>query len=217
MSAEIKPKKHHGLAALKPRDTRRDRVLSKAYSRFVFLLRRVLPVLVVLALAVLVIWPYFSGDKVSIEMQANVPNLMVSNLHLTGIDNQGRPYSVTADRALQALGAKNLIDLEQPRGEITDKNKALISVQAQKGRVDQSAKKLWLSGDVQVFHDTGYQAAADALEVNLQTGEVETDQPVVLQGDFGTLRGAGVKILDSGKQVIMEGPAKADLVLHGGP
>ncbi|MCL2469587.1 MAG: LPS export ABC transporter periplasmic protein LptC [Alphaproteobacteria bacterium] len=209
-----KSRKHQVLEALWPRDTSRAQARSLSYSRFVFRMRRILPVVIVLVLVFVALFPWLSGDKIAVEMEAHVPNLMISKLHLTGTDQHGRPYSVTADRALQVGNTQNIIDLEQPKGEITDQKNIWMAVHAQQGRVDQNTKKLWLKGQVEVFHDAGYRAASEAMAVDLQTGEAVTDQPIVIQGSFGVLRGQGLKLLDDGQRVIVGGPAQAELALR---
>lgn len=208
------PKDATRLGRLKPRDTRAAKAHNARYSRTVDMLRWLLPVIVVLGLGVLFLWPMWQANRISAVMVENVPNLMIESVNLTGLDEQGRPYALTADRALQAANTKNLIDLEKPKGEMTLADKAWVAVHANQGRLDQNTKKLWLGGAVEVFHDRGYRFLSEELNVDIPKSTAWGSQPVLIQGNFGEITGAGFRLLDGGKTIIVTGPATAKLDLR---
>lgn len=202
------------LGRLKPRDTRAARAHSAKYSRHVDFLRWLLPVIVIVGLGILIFWPMWQANRISTVMVENVPNLMVENLNLTGVDEQGQAYALTADRALQGATTKNIVDLEKPDGELTLTNGAWVAARADKGRLDQNDKKLWLGGHVEIFHDAGYRFTSESMNVDIPKSAAWGDQPVLIQGDFGEVKGTGFRFLDGGHVLIIKGPATARLNLQ---
>lgn len=198
----------------RPRDTRRAMEQSAAYSRTVGLLRWILPLLVLLVLLVLIVWPMLRTQDIAATVTEAIPNLVVENLNLTGLDANNQPYSLTAARALQAADARNLIDLEKPKGDITLNSGAWLAGRADYGRFDQEHKRLWLGGNVQLFHDGGYQFTTNEAQADLGENLAWGDQPVLIQGAFGEIRGQGFRMLDKGKVMVIKGPARATLYLQ---
>jgi len=216
MSQELeKTEKSGTLGTLRPRDTRAALSHSATYSRVVAYLRWIVPLVVLMSLGALFVWPMWQAQKISVAMVDSVPNLMVEKLNLTGLDQNNQPYSLTADRALQAIGAKNLVDLENPKGELSLQNGSWLAGHAAQGRLDQVEKKLWLGGDVEFFHDQGTRFASNEVNVDLGKSLAWGSQPVVIQGSFGVIAGSGFRMLDGGKTLIITGPAEAKLHLQG--
>jgi lipopolysaccharide export system protein LptC len=217
MTAENETEAHgapHARGFIRPRDTRRAIAQSGGYSRVVGLLRWALAGLVLVLLAAVLIWPMVQTNKLHTIITESVPNLVVENLHLTGLDDSDQPYSLTAERALQAGKTKNFIDLEKPQGEITLNNGAWVAGKAQYGRFDQPGKRLWLGGNVQIFHDQGYQFTTSEAQLDMSHDAAWGDQPVLIQGSFGEIRGQGFRLLKRGTVMIVKGHAQALLNLE---
>ena len=204
-------------SVFRPRDTRRAVAQSFVYSRVVGVLRWALPLAVSLGLVALVAWPMIGAEKMKAVVAEAIPNLVVENLHLMGLDAKNQPYSLTAAKALQAANVKNLIDLEKPQGDITLSSGAWLAGKAQYGRFDQSNKQLWLGGDVQLFHDQGFQFTTNEAQVDLSQNLAWGEQPVLIQGAFGEIRGQGFRVLDEGNVIVIKGHAEARLNLQATP
>ena len=202
------------MASLRPRDTALARAHTQRYSRLVGSLRWILPLIVLLGLGALIVWPMIETGHVSAVMVDNVPNLMIEKLNLTGTDTQGQAYALTAERALQAANTRNLVDLEKPKGELALEGGAWVAGHADRGRVDQESKKLWLGGHVELFHDEGYRFSSEEMNVDMPQSTAWGDKPVLVQGPMGTMTGTGFRLLDGGKTVVITGPAQAKLDLQ---
>ncbi len=207
--------KTHALKFLRPRDTRRAFAQSARYNRAIGILRWALPALVFLGLAVLVIWPMVGAQKLSAVIAENIPNLVIENLQLKGLDAKNQPYSLTAARALQVKDLKNVIELEQPKGDIALSDGAWIAGQAQTGRYDQVKKSLWLGGNVNIHHDGGYEFTTNEAHVDMNENAAWGEKPVLIQGSFGEIRGEGFRVTNKGNTMVITGPAKALLQLQG--
>lgn len=213
---ETPAKKENRLSRLHLRDTKLNSMRGEAYTKLVGLLRWALPFFVFAGLASLIIWPMIRAHKLSSMIVERVPNLMVDKLHLTGIDAQSHPYSLTAKRAFQAgrENSQSLVDLELPEAEISLKDGVWLAGKAAQGRLDQASKKLWLGGEVEFFHDEGYRFLSDEANIDWAQSLAWGEKPVLIQGSFGEIRGQGFRVLDGGKTLIVIGPATARLDLQ---
>ncbi|MDX2027086.1 MAG: LPS export ABC transporter periplasmic protein LptC [Alphaproteobacteria bacterium] len=206
--------KAHALNFLRPRATRRAaKARDPRATRLVNRLRFWLPAIALLVIMALFVWPMLDPNKLASIAVKNIPDLVVQNLHFTGLDGNNRSYSLSAAKAMRA-GEANLYDLENPEGEITLDGGAWLAGKARQGRYDQAARKLWLGGDVELFHDKGYQFTTEEAQVDMKGYNAWGGKPVLIQGDFGEIRGQGFRMLDSGKSVVITGPARAVLNLH---
>jgi len=209
------PRKARALSFIQPRATRRaERARDPRAERFVARLRWVLPIAAVLLLTVLIVWPMIDPEKIKSEVAKKIPDLVIEDLHFNGLDSKNEPYSMTAARATRPGGLQNIYDLDKPKADITLQNGAWIAGQADYGRYDQGKRQLWLGGNVQLFHDKGYQFTTDEAQINISEDNAWGEKPVLIQGDFGEIRGHGFRALDAGKTFVVTGPAKAILNLH---
>lgn len=203
------------LSFIQPRETQRVvKARSSRHTSTVGWLRIGLPVFAVIVLVSLVLWPMIRPNTVKTAVIKNIPDLVIDNLHFTGLDSKNEPYSLTALKATRPSGAQNLYDLDEPEGEITLANGAWVDGKSLRGRYDQDGRRLWLGGNVQVFHDKGYQFTTEEAQVNLNENYVWGVKPVLIQGNFGVIRGQGFRLLDSGHIMIVTGPAHAVLNLR---
>jgi lipopolysaccharide export system protein LptC len=203
------------LGFLRPRVTKRL-VSARGPRRVVGWLRLGLPIGAFVLLIALILWPAFDRNKITAVAIKSIPDFVIKNLHFTGLDSKNQPYSVSALKATRPGGLQNIYDLDKPEGEMTLTDGAWISGKAQYGRLDNDTKKLWLGGDVQLFHDKGYQFTTDEAQVDIDGNYAWGEKPVLIQGDFGTIRGKGFRLLNNGNVMVVGGPAKAILNLHTG-
>jgi len=88
-----------------------------------------------------------------------------------------------------------------------------VAVKAQQGAFDQTGQSLRLTGQVKIFHDTGYEMEGREMTVSLKDQTVTSEQPVSAQGPAGTLEAQGMEARSADSVVIFKGPAT--LVLSG--
>ena len=202
---------------IRPRVTKRiEKARAGRTARLVAKLRVWLPLTAAGVIGLLFLWPVLLPTFKMSDVVKNVPDLVIDNLHYTGLDNKNEPYSLLAAQATRPSGLHGIYDLTKPEGEITLQSGAWLDGKSDYGRYDEIGHKLWLGGNVQLFHDKGYQVTTDEAQVNLNNDDAWGDKPVLLQGSFGTIRGTGFLFLDGGHTVVINGPATAVLSLHGG-
>ncbi|MGB9152219.1 MAG: LPS export ABC transporter periplasmic protein LptC [Alphaproteobacteria bacterium] len=202
---------------IRPRLTKRiERAREGRMARIITKLQFWLPIMAGVVILVLFLWPIIRPTFVMKDIVKNIPDLVIDNLHYTGADSKNQPYNLLALHATRPSGLHGIYDLTKPEGDITLQSGAWLDGKADYGRYDEINKKLWLGGNVQLFHDKGYQVTTDDAQVDLSTDDAWGDKPVLIQGSFGTIRGVGFRFLDSGHTIIVKGPATAVLSLHGG-
>jgi lipopolysaccharide export system protein LptC len=181
--------------------------------------KRLLPALALGLLAAVVFWPEIEGNEErsrvsfrrTVQPRAEAPRVV--NPRYQGVDELNRPFTITA-RAGQQEGAAEILNLEEPRGDMTMSDGAWIYVQSRTGRYDKPVGRLDLAGEVTIYHDNGTRLLTEAATVEMEAGTASGDTPVAVQGGFGTLTAEGFRVRERGAVVIFTGNAHA--VLEGG-
>lgn len=188
--------------------------LRSRHTRFVSVMKMVLP-LVACTLAVLVVmWPQFDDPRRVSKLQAtsvkidSVGGQRVTNARYSGTDRKDRPFVVTAEEALQSNAEPEYIRLKNPQADLAMHGGAWLAVTAPAGRFRKEGQMLALFGGISLFRDDGYEMRTDRATVNLKDGTAQGNETVWGQGPFGTLRAAGFKILESGQRVILTGKSQ---------
>ena len=181
--------------------------------------KRLLPLTAVGLLAAVALWPEFDSaadrGRVAFKrvVQARPDALRIVEPHYQGIDEQNRPYTVTATLATQA-GNEDLVNLQAPRADLLMGDGAWVYIEARDGRYNRPRNHLDLAGRVTVHHDDGTQFVTESAAVDLAAGAAAGDDAVAAQGPFGNLTAEGFRLMERGQVVIFTGRARA--VLEGG-
>lgn len=197
---------------------RKRRPARANYSRFVSLMKLLLPVLALALAAVMVVWPQlksrdggFSLGFLSINPY-DAENLRMDNARFTGLDKKTLPYTLTAEVAIQDGPGADIIRLQQPKADITLKDGTWLALTADNGIHRQKKQTLELTGVVNLFHDSGHSITTTHAEIDLVRGTAVGTQPVTGQGPSGTLTSQGFRF--AGKGNIIQFTGKAKLVFY---
>jgi lipopolysaccharide export system protein LptC len=189
------------------------------YSRFVNLMKFILPAVAAGLLLLIVAWPRLQAgfDRLRLSFTrldlSEARDLRMVNARFAGIDKLHRPYVLTADVARQMPDRNDLMALEGPKGDITLQSGAWLALTAFTGVYLSQGQLLDLFGDVKVFHDRGYELTTDTAHVDMAAGTAEGNDAVQGQGVFGDVTSQGFRLLDHGQTIIFTGKAK----LHVAP
>lgn len=177
------------------------------------------PILGVGLLVGIAVWPELDRmeDRARVSfrrvIQAQPDAVRLVEPRYQGLDEQNRPFTVTADVAAQTDSA-DIVDLTQPRADILLTDGSWVLLESREGRFDKASNRLDLSGDVTLWQDGGNLLVTEAAEVLLHEGAASGDRPVAAQGPFGTLVSEGFRLTERGQVVVFTGRARA--VLEGG-
>jgi lipopolysaccharide export system protein LptC len=130
------------------------------------------------------------------------------NPRYVGTDSQNQPYMVTADQALQVSGDSNVTELVKPKGDITLTDGTWLSLTADTGTYRKKEQLLDLEGQVNLFHDGGYEILTARAHVDLVKNKAEGNDPVTGQGPDTELSGEGFRVYDRGQRVIVTGQSR---------
>jgi lipopolysaccharide export system protein LptC len=136
--------------------------------------------------------------------------MRISGARYQGVDEQNRPYNVTATSAVQR-DESGLIDLTQPRADILLTNGAWMLLESHQGQYDRPQSQLNLQGNVTLWHDNGTTMKTEAAHIDVHSAEADSDSPTAAQGPFGTLEAEGFRLRERGQVVIFTGRSHAIL------
>jgi len=186
--------------------------------RYVTLLRIALPLAALLLAALVIAWPQLQNrERTGFSLTPTrtdpkeLEQLTMVNPRFVGLDSKQQPYTVTAKSATQERAGADLILLDYPQADILLDNGAWATVTGRYGRYSQKEQILDLEGDINVFHDAGYEFHTEQAQVDLANDTIAGDVPVTGHGPGGTIDANGFMILDHGQTVIFTGDSKLHL------
>lgn len=199
-----------------PRLSLRDR-----YSIFVGLMKILLPALAAAIVLLVVAWPQLNIETgfhlglsdLSLE---DAERLTMLNARFDGSDDKNQPYRLTADLATQRPGNEDMIDLEHPEGDMTLASGTWLALTARSGQYNRDREILYLTGDVSLFHDGGFELRSESARIDLKRGTASGDRPVEGQGSAGLISGQGFQVLDRGDRIIFAGRSRLVLFPEAG-
>lgn len=189
----------------------------RRYSRFVGLMKLILPLIALLLVGLVIIWPQITPLKTGIRLGTadlapeDVGAGRMLNPRFTGVDSKNQFYTVTAREAHQPAGDKDTVLLEEPQADILTQNSAWLAVTALSGTFRQTLSTLELAGNVTIFHDQGYEVRTEQAFVDLKAGIAHGTVAVRGHGPFGILNAQGFRIDRNKGTVLFTGKAKLTL------
>lgn len=189
-----------------------------SYSRFVHLLKLVSATVALILLVAVIVWPQLKPRDGSFQIDAShggtedAERLNMINPRYTGLDENDLPYEVTADLASQENAKSDLISLDNPKADMTMKDGTWVALTARSGLYGQKSQQLELTGEVNLFHDSGYEFNSESATIDLGTGAGEGHEPSFGHGPAGEIQGEGFRFTDKGKTIIFTG--KSRLLLY---
>ena len=186
----------------------------RQYSRFVYVMKYFLPLVAAVIAGLVVFLPMLKVENstfsinISDVKSRDGDSLSIVNAKFIGADNKKQPFSITADLARNVLKGTEQIQLEMPKADIAINEGGWLVLSAKSGLYDQKKKSLDLTGNVNLFHDSGYEFTTTDAQINLQNGIASSNSPVNGQGPFGELVSQGIRIEEKGRRIFFSGKTK---------
>jgi lipopolysaccharide export system protein LptC len=181
---------------------------TERYTRFVVFAKRGLLVAAAVLLAAVVAYSLQPRQQSNEHLQFTFKDiqflgndLTMTHPRLAGVDEEGDPYIVTGEEAIQDRHNAKLARLRNVQADVTLKGGKWMTGTAPTGFLDASKKLLTLTGPVAIFSDNGSEAHTTATEINMDTGMITGNHAVNGQGLLGTFRADRFKI-DRGNKLI---------------
>lgn len=187
-------------------------VRAARHSRRVRWLRRAVPAVVILSLALIISASVFNPFRFLKKLPIDLSKLSVSGTkitmdapHLAGYLPDRRPYEVWAKAATQDVTDPTKVDMLDIRAQVQMQDKSTLRVDAQNGHFDTKTQLLDLTNQILLQTTTGYQAQLTQARVDLATGIISSDQPVAVKLTNGTLNSQNLRITDHGASAVFGG------------
>jgi lipopolysaccharide export system protein LptC len=192
-----------------PRRIKRRRIL-------ITLTKWLLPLGAMALLALIALWPEIDAatskarlviGHVSGELESG----KLIDAKYNGVDEKGRPYTITAATAWQIDPER--VGLTLPKGDITLENGTWLMLTSKQGTFLQHLNQLDLLNTVTLYRDDGTTMHTQSATVDLKAGAAAGSEPVHVEGPFGVLDAQGFTVMDKGTAIDFPGPAH--VVLNG--
>lgn len=191
------------------------------YSRFVFLMKVLLPALAVTLLGLVAMWPGLTAIEMRFQLGfADVDSragdtLTMTNPRYFGNDAENRPFTVTALEARRSHPESPVVVLSSPTADMTLENGAGVMLDADAGFYLQRENAVDLTGSVDLYHDQGYEVHTSSARIELGDASVRGAEPVLAQGAFGIVEGQGFVVGERGRRIEVTGRSRAVLNAAG--
>jgi lipopolysaccharide export system protein LptC len=185
---------------------------TKRYSRFVTIMKRALPLAAAALLAAVLVYALQPRQESSHRLAMTFQRLGIVNddlammkPRLTGVDDEGDPYVVTADEAIQGNADAKRATLRNVEGDVTLKDGAWVTTLAPTGLLDARNHRLALGGAIAVYSDSGYELHTTAAGIDMRSAIITGNRAVTGQGPFGTFRADRFKVDRHARTVFLYG------------
>jgi lipopolysaccharide export system protein LptC len=143
--------------------------------------------------------------------------VMMDRPRLAGFRKDGRPYQVTADKAIQDVLHPTVVELRGVNAEVGIAADGLSKVTADKGIYDSANEHMDLSGNVHVKSDQ-YDVRLLSASIDFKAGVYKSGDPVtVVTSNGATINADKVAAVDNGRQLIFDGRVRSVLQVGDAP
>jgi lipopolysaccharide export system protein LptC len=175
-----------------------------------------LPLGAMALLALIALWPEIDRATMKARLTLNhvsgeLDGGKLLDARYNGVDEKGRPYTVTALTAWQIDAER--VGLTMPKGDITLENGTWMMLTSKEGTFVQHANQLDLVKDVTLYRDDGTTMHTESASIDVKAGAAAGSEPVHVEGPFGVLDAQGFTVMDKGTAIDFPGPAH--VVLNG--
>lgn len=131
----------------------------------------------------------------------------------SGLNEQGRPFTITAKQLVTSPTDPRRIDLTQPTAELVMRPDRRLSLVADSGVYDKDANAVELIGNVVLVDNAGNQVTTSRAMIELVESSAAGNEPVRAEGRMGWVTGTGFRVSEKDDRLLVLGPAR--LVLNG--
>ena len=122
-----------------------------------------------------------------------------------GVDERGRPYTVTAAAAQQTSPER--IALTDPKGDLVTESGTWVMVQSEQGVYIQHRALLDLSREVVLYREDGTTLRSDTMAADMKAGAAASNDKTHAEGPFGVLDAQAFTLTEKGAVIQFQGPA----------
>ncbi len=130
--------------------------------------------------------------------------LVMNSPKLEGFTRDGRPYTVTATRATQAVDKQDVIELDGIDAKMPVEKDNWARVEAVGGTYDRNANTLDVPTDILVTTTDGMVAKLKSAFLDINGGSLKSTMPVDIESHGSRITADSMAVYDNGKRVVFE-------------
>lgn len=169
----------------------------RRYSQAVRWMKILLPIIAAVVIGLIFLVGRERGGVADSETVAAArlgAGLKLENPRFAGVTETGEPFVVTALSALPDGAMPNLIDLEQPSGEITLGDGLVLTARAETGEMFREDERLNLQGSVVIESSDGYRFETERVEMDLAGKTARAPGSIHAEGPRGGISADSVRM-----------------------
>jgi lipopolysaccharide export system protein LptC len=186
------------------------------HSRFVQILRRILPVVAVLVLAA-----YFVSTRLNVtvgDFTASIDGMEIAdgslrmlNPTLKGADKKNGDYVVKAEYADQDITSPNIIKLHAITADVSNPSGGWSKMQAVRGVFDSKAERLIMKDHITIATSSGITGELKYATLNMDTQTLRSHSPVFFELGNGTVRANAMTLRSQENTLVFRGKVAVHL------
>ena len=199
------------------------RGIGRKYSRFVSLMKVMLPLTAAALIMILIAWPQTQDEGATFRVSlAAIPDGDAGETGMTrarfvGTDSRNQPFVITADTTVPDTLNPEKIDLTTLQADLTLSSGSWISLMSATGLYNRTAQNLALQGGVEIFADNGFALQTASVEIDLENGIAWGRRPVQAHGPMGALGADTFRLERNGQRLFFEGRVRMTLQPSAAP
>ncbi len=185
------------------------------HSRFVVMMKVLLPSLAALLIGLIILWPQLNAGEEGFSLAAadaeriGLPEEQAMvNPRFFSVDQSGQPFNMTAEEAFEMEGETRRVRLNGVRADVSAKNGRWYALDAETALYTQATDMLDLSGQVNVYTDEGYELETTQASVSILTHDISGNEKTLVRGADGYAVSDGFSVTDEGKVVRLSGKTR---------
>jgi lipopolysaccharide export system protein LptC len=178
-------------------------------------LRIALPVATAAVVVLALFWPQLIGrdDRIDVAVpvvgrDADKQPEAVVNATYSGVDREGRPFSIRAESVRNPAEEQGALALVRPDAQLALKDGSLLTIEAENGLYRRDRDQLELTGGVTLRRGAELTVQTERASIDLAAASAAGDRPVDATSTRGTLTGTGFRVTGGGDTVYVTGPAR---------
>lgn len=195
------------------------RPAGRTYSRFVGLMKVVLPLVAVGLLGAVLVWPSIESRRdIAIsysDVEIRADGLEMVAPVLTGADDKGRPYVLTAKGATADGLEPTVVSLQEIEADLALEDGKPVRVLAATGLYRLKEETLALGGGVTVTLADGHVVKLESVLLDLAKGTASSDKRVLGSGPTGEIEADSMTASDGGHRLRFDGNVRAVITRTG--
>lgn len=181
-----------------------------SYARRMRRLKFGLPIIALLLIGLLVLWPYLTPEDIlpqnlsaeKTDLSSN--GLTMSEPRFSGTTKNQEPFSITAKTAAQNENDPAQVDLINLEASVTLAQLGQLNLTATGGDYHTVNRRLNLIGPIALTAPNGVSMELGDLRADLDAGTGQSEQPVYINAGAAKLKSGGLRVLEAGNRIIFD-------------